>query len=306
MHISVLALLGLLPFVLPGYLPLVTQILITGLFALSLDVALGYAGILTVGHAAFLGAGAYAAGLFSLHVWPEPLTGLAAGCATGALLGYLSSVLIVRGADLTRLMITIGFGLLLYEAANQLGHITGGADGLQGISIAPLFGVFRFDLAGKTAYVYCLVVVVLAVALSAVVLRSPFGMALQGIRQNKKRMDALGSNVHSRLRMAYCISAALAATAGALMVQTTQFVGIDSLSFARSAEILIVLILGGTGRLYGGLVGAAVFVLVHDALSHYEPQYWMVGLGIFLIVFVLVDKGGGLWSVVSRSTGGRG
>lgn len=286
-------------FILPEHLTLMSQILIMGLFAVSLDMALGYAGILTVGHAAFFGMGAYAAGLWAKHAWNEPLSGLLVALVVCAALGYLMSYLVVRGADLTRLMITIGLCVLLGETANRLAGITGGTDGLQGIDLAPLFGVFDFDLWGKTSYVYSLVIVLLAFLVVRRILRSPFGLALRGIHGSSKRMQAIGSPVQSRLRMAYCFSAAIAGLAGALMAQSTQFVGIESLSINRSAEVLIILVLGGTGHLYGGLIGAIVYMLVHEKFADLNPEYWMFWIGCFLIVVVMFG-GGGLMGILRR------
>lgn len=276
----------------PDQLTLMSQVMIFGLFAVSLDMALGYAGILTVGHAAFFGAGAYAAGLLAKHGWSEPFSGLLFALVVCAALGYVLSYLVVKGADLTRLMITIGVCLLLAELANRLSAITGGSDGLQGVVISPVLGRFEFDLFGRTAFVYAYGVVLAMFLLVRLVLRSPFGLALRGIHDNPKRMLAIGSPVMARLRMAYCLSAAVAGVAGALLAQTTQFVGIESIGFNRSAEILIILVLGGTGRLYGGLVGAIVYMLVHDWFADMNPQYWMFWLGLFLIAAVMVGRGG--------------
>jgi branched-chain amino acid transport system permease protein len=285
-------LLGCSFFLAPNHLTLLSQILIFGLFAVSLDMALGYAGILTVGHAAFFGAGAYAAGLLARHGWGEPFTGLLTALAVAGALGYALSYMVVRGADLTRLMITLGVCVLLYELVNRLSGITGGTDGLQGMVVWPVAGLFEFDLYGRTAFVYAYVMVLLMFLLVRRVLRSPFGLALRGIHDNRKRMLAIGSPVESRLRMAYAFSAAIAGVAGALLAQTTQFVGIESISFNRSAEILIILVLGGTGRLYGGLIGAIVYMLVHDGFADLNPEYWMFWLGIFLIAVVMVGRGG--------------
>lgn len=279
-------------FLLPDKRTLISQILIMGLFALTLDIALGYAGILTVGHAAFFGAGAYAAGLFAKHALNEPFSGILVAFAVTGLLGYLLSWLVVRGADLTRLMITIAVCVLLGEVANRLSAITGGTDGLQGVTIAPVLGIFEFDLYGKTTFVYVFGVVLLLFLAVRQVLHSPFGLTLRGLHDNSRRMLAIGSPVQARLRMAYTISAVVAGVAGALLAQTTQFVGIESIGFSRSAEVLIILVLGGTGRLYGGLVGAFVYMLVHDAFADMNPQYWMFWLGLFLIVAALLGRGG--------------
>lgn len=279
-------------FLLPDKLTLMSQILIYGLFAVSLDMALGYAGILTVGHAAFFGAGAYAAGLLARHGWGEPFSGLLAALVLCAALGYAMSYLVVRGADLTRLMITIGVCVLLAELANRMSGITGGSDGLQGMVVWPVLGLFEFDLFGKAAFCYAYGVVLAMFLLVRLVLRSPFGLTLRGIHDSRKRMLAIGSPVEARLRMAYVFSAAVAGVAGALLAQTTQFVGVESIGFNRSAEVLIILVLGGTGRLYGGLIGAVVYMLVNDAFADLDPQYWMFWLGVFLIAAVMLGRGG--------------
>jgi len=279
-------------FLFPGYLVLGSQVLIVAIFALSLDLILGYAGIVTLGHAAFFGLGAYTAGLLAVHGWGEPLGGLAAAAAVAAIVGFAASFLVVRGEDLTRLMVTMGIGLLLYEAANRAAFITGGVDGLQGVTMGKLLGVFSFDLAGKTAYAYSFVVLLLVFLLLRLVTRSPFGLALRGIRENSQRMAALGVPVRSRLVAAYTLSAAIAGVAGGLLAQTTQFVGIDTLGFQRSAEILIMLVLGGTGRLYGAIIGTAVFMLAQDFLAAKNPVYWEFWLGLGLVVFVLFARGG--------------
>jgi branched-chain amino acid transport system permease protein len=279
-------------FLLPDKLSLLSQIMIFGLFAVSLDMALGYAGIVTVGHAAFFGAGAYAAGLLARHGWHDAASGLLLALCVCTLLGYVLSYLIVRGADLTRLMITIGVCVLFAELANRLASITGGSDGLQGVEIAPIFGHFEFDLFGKTAFWYAYVVVLVVFLVVRLVLGSPFGLTLRGIHDSRKRMLAIGSPVNARLRTAYALSAGVAGVAGALLAQTTQFVGLDTLSFNRSAEVLIILVLGGKGRLYGGLIGAIVYMLVHDWFADLNPEYWMFWLGIFLIAAVLIGRGG--------------
>jgi branched-chain amino acid transport system permease protein len=292
-------------FLLPDKLTLMSQILIVGLFAVALDLALGYAGILTVGHAAFFGAGAYTAGLLAKHGWGEPFSGLLVALLVCVALGYLLSYLVVRGADLTRLMITIGVCVLLAELANRLSSITGGTDGLQGMVVSPVLGLFEFDLFGRTAFVYAYGVVLAVFLVVRLITRSPFGLALRGIHDSRKRMLAIGSPVESRLRLAYALSAGVAGIAGALLAQTTQFVGIESIGFNRSAEVLIILVLGGTGRLYGGLAGAIVYMLVHDWFADLNPQYWMFWLGIFLIAVVMLGRGG-IMGALSRLVKTRG
>lgn len=286
-----LALLGVY-FAFPTSLVFATQILITGLFALSLDLILGYAGIVTLGHAAFFGVGAYAAGLLARHGWHEPLSGLAAAGAAAGLAGYVSSFIVLRGSDLTRLMTTLGIGLLLYELANRATDLTGGVDGLQGVEIGELFGLFRFDLYGKVAYLYVLGVSFVLFAFTRALITSPYGLSLRSIRENRTRALAIGIPVGVRLVNIYTFAAVVAGVAGALLTQTTQFVGIDVLGFQRSADLLIMLIVGGTATLYGGFVGAAAFLLAQDQLSSLNPQYWLFWLGVLLIVATLYLRGG--------------
>jgi branched-chain amino acid transport system permease protein len=279
-------------FLFPRYLALGSQIFIAGLFALSLDLVMGYARIISLGHAAFFGIGAYTAGLLARYGWGEPVSGLAAAAATAAAVGLLTSFLVVRGQDLTRLMVTLGIGLMLYEAANQASSITGGVDGLSGVEMNRLFGLFAFGLNGKTSYWYCLAVLFVVFCFARTLVRSPFGLSLRGIREGERRMPAIGVSVQRKLVAIYTVGAAIAGIAGALLAQTTQFVGIDSLGFPRSAELLIMLVLGGAGYLYGALVGAATFMLLQDYLSNLSAVYWQFWLGLLLVVLVLFARGG--------------
>jgi branched-chain amino acid transport system permease protein len=285
----------------PRHLALASQVLIAGLFALSYDIILGYAGILSLGHAAYFGLGAYAAGVLAQHGWGEPLSGLLAAAVCAALAGFLTSFLVVRGQDLTRLMVTTAIGLLLFELANRLSSVTGGVDGLLGIEMAPLLGAFRFDMHGRTAYGYCLVITFLVFLCVRRLVRSPFGWSLRGMRDNPGRMLALGYPVSRRLIAACTVSAAIAGIAGALLAQTTQFVSIDVFSFSRSAEVMVMLIVGGAGVLYGGLIGAAVFTLAYHYLSALNPVYWQFWLGAFLIAIVLFGRGGVLGACARMS-----
>jgi branched-chain amino acid transport system permease protein len=279
-------------FAFPGYLVLISQIMIIGLFAVSLDLILGYAGIVSLGHAAFFGLGAYTAGLLSVHGWGEPFSGLLAAGVVAGVFGLLVSFLVVRGQDLTRLMVTLGIGLMLFEAANKASFITGGVDGLSGMMVGKLFGVFEFDLNGTVAFWYSFAVLFVLFVVLRRVVKSPFGLSLIGIREGVRRMPSLGVNVNRRLLAIFTLGAAVAGVAGALLAQTTQFVGLDVLGFPRSAELMIMLVLGGTGRLYGGLVGAAVFMLAQDYISGLNPAYWQFYIGLLLILIVLFARGG--------------
>lgn len=279
-------------FFFPGYLVLISQIMIIGLFALSLDLILGYAGIVSLGHAAFFGLGAYTAGLLAVHGWGEPLSGLLAGAVVAGLFGFVTSFLVVRGQDLTRLMVTMGICLMLHEAANKASFITGGVDGLSGMMVGKLFGVFEFDLNGTVAFWYSFAVLFILFVVLRRVVKSPFGLSLIGIREGVRRMPSLGVNVNRRLIAIFTAAAAIAGVAGALLAQTTQFVGLDALGFPRSAELLIMLVLGGAGRLYGALIGAAVFMVAQDYISGLNPAYWQFYIGLLLVLIVLFARGG--------------
>ncbi len=295
-------------FAFPNNLALLSQMAITALAALSLDLILGFAGIVSLGQAAFFGIGAYAAGLLGVSGWGDPLLGLAVAGLAAGVVGFLTSFLVLRGADLTRLMVTLALASILYVIANKLTSITGGLDGLQGIEIKPVLGLFAFDLYGRVAYLYALVVLFLLFLIARRLQYSPFGLSLQGIRQNAPRMPALGAPVNARLVAIYTIGAVYAGVAGALLTQTTQFVSIDELSFARSAELLLMVALGGIGSLYGAMLGAIVFMSAHHVLSDVNPQYWQFWLGVLLIVVVLFAREGvmGALSALSWRFGRRG
>ena len=297
----------LLPFVLfPSYLSLASQVAITALFALSLDLILGYAGIVSLGHAAFFGVGAYTAGVVSKHLWGEPVSLLVVAGVVSGVVGWAMSFVVCRFRHLALIMITLGFGLLLHEAANSAHWLTGGADGLQGADFWPVLGLFRFDLYGRTAYAYSLAVLFLVFLLARRLVHSPFGLALRGIRENPVRMPAIGSASLAHLRKAYTIAAVMAGIAGALIAETTGIVALDVLAFERSAEVLVVLILGGAGRLYGGIAGAVIYLVARDQLSGVNPQYWYFWIGLLLVAVVtFLPNGvlGGLARLASRRPG---
>lgn len=269
---------------------ILNEIAILGLFALSLDLILGYAGIMSLGHAAFFGVGAYAAGILARMGIAEPVVGLFFAAALTAALGFATSFLVLRGADLTRLMVTMGIALILGEIANRMAWLTGGADGLQGIVMDPVLGLFEFDMFGTTAFVYSLTVLFLLFLAARRIVNSPFGLSLLSVRDNPLRAAAVGVPVKRRLVGIYTLSAAYAGIAGGLLAQTTQFVSVDVLEFHRSADVLLILIIGGPGTLYGGLVGAVLFKLLQDVLAGFTPQYWHFWIGIFLIALVLAGR----------------
>ncbi len=289
-----------------GYLGLGTHALVMILFALSLDLALGQAGIITMGHAAFFGIGAYAAGIFASHLSADPLLGLAAATLAASLFGLLSGAFILHTAGVTLMMLTLAVSALLAEFANQAHGLTGGDDGLQLGRMAPLLGLFGFDLWGKTAYLYALAVLFLWSLAAWRIMRSPFGRSLDGIRQNPRRMRAIGTPVWRRLVVAYGLSAAMAGSAGALEAQTTRSVGLGALSVLTSGTVLVMLVLGGTRRSYGAFLGATVYVVVQDFAAEIDPFRWMFVIGLLLMAVVLIFENGltGLGDAARRALAG--
>jgi len=280
------------PILLPGHLVLVSQILIAGLFAMSLDLLVGYVGIPSLGHAAFFGLGAYTAGLLAKAGFGDPLLGLAAAAMMAAAFGLICSLLLARLGGVALLTVTMGMGLLVYEVANRASDLTGGDDGLQGIEISPVLGAFDFDFYGRTGYCYTLVLVFVCYCLLRRLVQSPFGLSLQAIRENPRRVPALGISVRHQVMAAFTLSAGVAGVAGALLTQTSQFVALEVLSFDRSSAVLIMVIFGGAGTLIGPLIGAAVYMVAHDVLSSINPTYWYFWLGLMLAGIVLVGRGG--------------
>jgi branched-chain amino acid transport system permease protein len=274
--------------VFPTYLPLGTQVMIAAIFALALDLALGYGGVASLGHAAFFGIGAYAAGLWALHVTSEPLSGLVAAAIAGGVGALLAGPLVLRTRGLTLVMLTLAVATLLQAVANAdwFKPITGGADGLFGYDIAPLFGRFEFDLSGVTGYWYAAGVMAVVFGLSKAIVNSPFGLTIRGIRENPVRMSMLGVPVINRLVVLYTISGAFAAVAGALSAQVTTLVGLGSLDFMQSGNVLVMLILGGVGSLYGAFLGATLFVVLSDRAAAIDPFNWLFAVGIVLVLAV--------------------
>lgn len=275
----------------PGKYLILTEIALLALFALSLDLILGYAGIVSLGHAAFFGVGAYTAALLAKHeIVNEPVLALIVSGFVASAVGFVTSFLVLRGSDLTRIMVTLGVAFVLRELANQNGWLTGGADGLQGVTMAPILGMFRFDMFGHNGYIYSLTVLFVMFLLARRIVNSPFGLSLLSLKNNPLRASAIGINVNFRLVAIYTIAAGYAGIAGALLAQTQAFASLAYFDFERSADLLLVLVIGGTGYLYGGLIGAIIFKFMHDYLSVLTPQYWPFWIGFILVAIVLIGR----------------
>ena len=230
-----------------------------------------------------------------------------AAAAAAALIGLLSGLVILRTTGLTLLMLTLVVASMLYEAVNKASWLTGGDDGLQGMQVWPIFGRFPFDLFGRTAYCYCLVVLFLCWLMARRVVHSPFGRSLVGMRENIRRMHAIGAPVARRRLVVYTFSAALAGISGALIAQTTGFVGLTFLGLDRSGTVLIMLIIGGVGRLYGAFIGVPLYMIAQDRFSAIDPVYWYFWIGLLMVLLVVFARGGVLGLAERlRSRGGAG
>jgi len=287
-------------FVPASNLVLLSQVLVWGLFALSLDLLLGYRGIPSLGHAAFFGIGAYTAGFLGKYGWNEPTSGLVAAAVVAGLAGLATGRIVRKLHGIGLLMVTLGLNLILFDFVHRSTGLTGGDDGLQGIEIAPVLGLFRFDMVGRTAYVYTLVVVLLCFLGVRALVKSSFGLSLLGARENPRRMMMLGAPLERDVTVVFGLSGALAGIAGALLAQTSQFVSPEAFAFTRSADVLVMLVIGGTAVLYGGFIGAAVFLLLRDVLSAFNPIYWYFWIGLLLVLIVATFRRGMLPTITTR------
>ena len=276
-------------FLFPNQLPFLSRIAIMAILVLSLDLVVGFGGLATLGHAAFFGVGAYAAGIFATHYTGEPSLGLVVGAIVGAATAGVSGLLLLRYEGFTFLMLTVAVAQIVQNLASKFRDLTGGDDGLSGFTIKPLLG-FRFDMQGQTAYVYCVALLLACYWFARRVTDSPFGLSVQGIHQSRPRMRALGTRISLQLWNLYTFAGLLAGLAGALSAQTNAIVGLDSLSFERSAEILVMLILGGAGRLYGALIGTVIFMVLHHTAASINPYHWLFVIGGLLMLVVLVPR----------------
>lgn len=279
-------------FLFPRSLSLATAILIMALFVLSLDLLMGYAGVVSMGHAVFFGIGAYTAGLIAISGHQEPVTGALLAGLAAALFALIVGPVLLRLSGLPQIMVTLALNVILFEAGNKATRITGGDDGLQGITLDPLFGIFPWTVYGQTAYLYALGWLFVLFVLLRQIVASPYGVALQGLRENTERMRFIGTPVLKQLVFAYVLSGFVAGIAGAVSAQTVKFVGLEALSVEKSIDALVMLVLGGVGRLYGALIGAPLYMLVHHVASEWNPFHWMFVIGGLLILVVMFARGG--------------
>ncbi len=271
----------------PDNLAFLTRVISVALLVLSLDLIVGYCGIASLGQGALYGAGAYAAGIACVHGITDPVLLILIGAAAGAVMGLLMGTIMLRAHGLPQLVLSIAIVQLLHEAANKASSITGGSDGLSGMSPAPLFGLFEFDLWGRSAYLFGLGLFLIVFAVLRFVTRSPFGMVCRGLKEDPLRISALGIYAFPVLLKMFVISGAVAGMGGALAAIATQVVGLDSVSFEISANALVMLVLGGIGHLYGALIGTVIFMALEHVVAAINPFHWMTLVGAVLIAIVL-------------------
>lgn len=305
---ALVAAVGLACYILfPTNLSFLTGLMALALLALSLDLVTGYGGVATLGHAALFGAGAYGAGIAAVHFGvADPLLLLLTAALAGALAGLVSGAVILRTHGLPQLVLSIAVVQISVEIANQASAWTGGSDGLYGIDPAPLFGIWRFDLFGRTGYLLGLALLVAVTFTLRRLVRSPFGLLVQGIRQDPVRVSALGSRVYPVLLRLYVVSGLVAGLGGGLAAIATRVVGFDSLSFTQSAEVLVMLVLGGVGTIWGALIGTFVFMWFEHIVSAANPFHWLILVGLLLIGVVLFAPKGLYGSLAHWLQGRRG
>jgi len=284
----------------PDDLAFLTRLIGIALLVLSLDLVTGYCGVATLGHAAIFGVSAYAAGNACIAGITDPVALLAVGMVTGVLSGLASGALITRFRGLPQLVISIALGQLVGALSNKLSFLTGGSDGLSGIAPGKVFGRFAFDMYSRTAYVFSAVVLGIVFVLLIRFVRSPFGLLCRGIKDDSLRAQMIGAAIYPRLVIMYGVAGAVAGVGGALTAITTGVVGLDGVGFERSAEALVMLVLGGAGNLWGALAGAVLFQIFEHIVSATNPFHWLTMVGLLLILIVVfVPKGlsHGAWLV---------
>src|SRR5476651_1858813 len=272
-----------------GYTALGTRVLVLGLAAMSVNFLLGFTGVLSFGHAAWFGLGAYGCGLMLKFVAPSTPLGLIAGTALGGVCGGLLGTLIVRRRGVYFAMVTIAFGQVFYYIAFQWSSLTGGDDGLRGFSRQPLdFGLFSIDILSNANnfYFFVLFCFAIVVAAMAFILRSPFGRTMLAIRENERRARFLGIPVERHIWIAFTLSCFFMGFAGALYALLNNFADPKGLHFSQSGDFVMMAVMGGMRSFWGPLLGAAVFVVLQDYLSSVTVN-WMSFVGLLFVLVVL-------------------
>jgi len=289
---SIWIILLLAPYWMPplgGYTALATRVLVLGLAAMSVNFLLGFTGVLSFGHAAFFGLGAYGTGLTLKYLVSSTPVSVIAGILLGGLIGAVLGALIVRRRGVYFAMVTIAFGQVFYYIAFQWSSLTGGDDGLRGFSRQPLdFGLFKIDILSSSDafYYFVLACFAIAVALMGFILRSPFGRTMIAIRENERRARFLGIPIERHIWIAFTLSCFFMAFAGALYALVNNFADPRGLHYSQSGDFVIMAVMGGMRTFWGPLLGAAVFVILQDYLSSVTVN-WMSFIGLLFVAVVL-------------------
>ena len=287
------------PFIVP-YKALATQIIIWGLFALGFNVCLGYTGMLSFGHAAYFGVGAYTAGIILIRLWENIWFSLLGGLVMGALLALILGYLCIKRRGIYFAMLTLAFAQLVYFVAFQWVDLTGGDNGLRNIPAVPLsfFGLSINIYTPLRFYFFVLFFVFLSLLALNRILQSPFGQVLQAVRENEQRARSCGYEATNVRWVAFIISGAISGLAGGLYALYLHFVGIDSLYYSTSGQVIMMTLLGGMGSFIGPFIGAGVFLYLEDVLSAITPN-WMIFLGVIFVLCVLFFPSG-IWGTVKE------
>ncbi|MGM4916818.1 ABC transporter permease subunit [Tardiphaga sp. 813_E8_N1_3] len=300
--LSIIALGAIGYFLYPDDLAFLTRLIGIAFLVLSLDLVTGYCGVATLGHAAQFGVGAYAAGIACVRGITDPIALLAIGVFAGTVMGLISGALITRFRGLPQLVLSIAVGQLVAALANKLSWLTGGSDGLSGITPGKVFGIFNFDMYSRTAFLFSLGVLVIVFVLLQRFVRSPFGLMCRGIKDDDLRAKMIGVSIYPRLVAMYGVAGAVAGIGGALTAISTGVVGLDSISFERSAEVLVMLVLGGAGHLWGALAGTIIFMIFEHIVAAANPFHWMTLVGLLLILIVVFAPRGLIEPVLSLAS----
>jgi branched-chain amino acid transport system permease protein len=302
--VCIWATLLLAPYWMPplgGYTALGTRVLILGLAAMSVNFLLGFTGVLSFGHAAYFGLGAYGAGLSLKYLAPSTPLSLVMGMLLGGLAGAILGMLIVRRRGVYFAMVTIAFGQVFYYIAFQWSSLTGGDDGLRGFSRQPLdLGLFKIDILSNADNFYFFVLFSFAIiaAVMGFILKSPFGRTMLAIRENERRARFLGIPVERHIWIAFTLSCFFMGFAGALYALLNNFADPRGLHFSQSGDFVMMAVMGGMRSFWGPLLGAAVFVVLQDYLSSVTVN-WMSFVGLLFVLVVLFFPRG-LLGVIRR------
>jgi branched-chain amino acid transport system permease protein len=285
------------PFIVP-YKALATQIIIWGLFALGFNVCLGYTGMLSFGHAAYFGVGAYTTGIVLIRLWENIWFALFAGLVMGGLLALLLGYLCIKRKGIYFAMLTLAFAQLVYFVAFQWVDLTGGDNGLRNIPAVPLslFGLTIDIHTPIRFYFFVLFFVFLSLLALNRILQSPFGHVLQAVRENEQRARSCGYEATNVRWLAFIISGAISGLSGSLYALYLHFVGIETLYYSTSGQVIMMTLLGGMGSFIGPFIGAGVFLFLEDVLSIITPN-WMIFLGVIFVLCVLFFPSG-IWGTI--------